>query len=77
LVAEMNLWLIPFFENGLRLGYDHDSIAALSPKREATWAKISAADFLTINEKRQAVGYSPIADGDRLEGKTYEHTTSN
>lgn len=77
LVAEMNLWLIPFFENGLRLGYDHDSIAALSPKREATWAKISAADFLTINEKRQAVGYSPIADGDRLEGKTYEQTTSN
>lgn len=77
LVAEMNLWLVPFFSNDLRLGYDHDSIAALSPKREATWAKISEANFLTINEKRHAVGYSPIEGGDQLERIFYEQTTSN
>jgi HK97 family phage portal protein len=66
LVAEFNLWLTPFYGDNLRLGYDVDGIAALSPKREATWAKICASDFLTINEKRQAVGYSPIDGGERL-----------
>ncbi|MCX7344106.1 MAG: phage portal protein [Proteobacteria bacterium] len=66
LVAEFNLWLTPFFGANLRLGYDHDGIPALSPKREAAWAKICASDFLTINEKRQAVGYSPIEGGDRF-----------
>jgi len=77
LVAEMNLWLAPFFGDDLRLGYDHDSIAALSPKREATWAKISTANFLTINEKRHAVGYSPIEDGDQLERNHHEQTTAD
>jgi HK97 family phage portal protein len=76
LVAEMNLWLTPFFGQNLRLGYDHDSIAALSPKREAAWEKVCTASFLTINEKRQAVGYSPIAGGDYLDRGNYE-TASN
>ena len=72
LVAELNLWLAPMFGPDLRLGYDQDSIAALSPKREAAWAKICAADFLTINEKRQAVGYSPIAHGDSLDRSSHD-----
>ena len=69
MVAELNLWLAPFFGKSLRLAYDHDSIPALSPKREAAWAKICTADFLTINEKRQAVGYSPIEGGYCLGGQ--------
>jgi len=64
LMAEFNLWLVPFFEENLRISYDCDAIPALSPRREAAWQKIAMADFLTINEKRQAVGYTPIAGGD-------------
>ncbi len=66
MVAEFNLWLTPFFGDNLRLSYDTDSIPALAPRREAAWAKITDADFLTINEKRQAVGYGPIEGGERL-----------
>jgi HK97 family phage portal protein len=66
ITAELNLWLLPQFSENLRLAYDLDSIPALAPRREAAWAKIASADFLTINEKRQAVGYSPVSDGDRL-----------
>ncbi|WP_084756016.1 phage portal protein [Candidatus Paracaedibacter symbiosus] len=66
IVAELNLWLCPFFDKNLRLGYDLDSIPALALRREATWNKISTSNFLTINEKRQAVGYSPIPGGDIL-----------
>jgi HK97 family phage portal protein len=66
MVAEFNLWLTPLFGSDLKLGYDHDNIPALASKREAAWDKIAGAHFLTINEKRQAVGYSPIAGGDNL-----------
>jgi phage portal protein BeeE len=53
------LWLQPYFGSEYRLGYDVDGIQALAPKREAMWQKIAAADFLTVDEKRQAVGYGP------------------
>lgn len=66
-VSELNRWLAPRFGENLRLGYDRDAIAALSLKRETMWDKIQSARFLTINEKRQAVGYDPIEGGDRLE----------
>lgn len=65
--SEFNKWLTPFFGEGLVLHYDMDSIPALAPKREALWGKIAKASFLTINEKRSLVGYSPIPTGDRLE----------
>ena len=69
LMDELNLWLSPLFGNNLRLGFDIDGIPALSEKREAYWDKISQANFLTLNEKRQAVGYSPLPGGDVLGGK--------
>lgn len=77
LVGEFNLWLTPMFGENLRLSYDHDGIAALSPKREAAWSKVCSADFLTINEKRQAVGYSPIAEGNCLDRRMYETQNPN
>lgn len=66
LVAELNLWLTPQFEGDCRLAYDTDGIPALSIKREAFWQRINDSDFLTINEKRQAVGYPIIKEGDQL-----------
>lgn len=65
--SEFTHWLCPFFEKGLTLSYDTDSIPALAPKREMLWSKIEQASFLTINEKRGLVGYPPIPSGDRLE----------
>lgn len=65
--SELNKWLAPVFGDGLSLQYDTDAIPALAPKREALWGKIAKASFLTINEKRALVGYSPVPKGDRLE----------
>ena len=39
---------------------------ALASDRSALWARVSAAEFLTLNEKREAVGYAPVEGGDRL-----------
>ena len=55
----LNVWLAPMFGEGLRLDIDLDAVSALAPRREAVWARIAAADFLSIDEKRAAVGYGP------------------
>lgn len=53
-------WLVPAFGAGLALKPDLDLVEALASEREALWARIERASFLTQNEKRAAVGYAPI-----------------
>jgi HK97 family phage portal protein len=56
----LNGWLVPKYRTpGLRVGYDVDQVAALESKRQAKWASINTASFLTINERREALGYAP------------------
>jgi len=62
---ELNRWLAPRFGAALSLDYDADQISALMPRRREKWQAIRRADFLTVNEKRSALGYAPIAGGDQ------------
>jgi HK97 family phage portal protein len=62
--AALGAWLAPAFGGGLRLTFDIDQVDALSAEREAAWARVAGADFLTVNEKRAAVGYAAVAGGD-------------
>jgi HK97 family phage portal protein len=59
-------WLAPAYGGELRLAYDTDRIDALSGDRAAAWKRVNEAAFLTLNEKREALGYGAIADGDRV-----------
>jgi HK97 family phage portal protein len=59
-------WLAPAFGEGVRLAVDDDALPALAKDRAALWEQVSKAAFLTVNEKRAAVGYSPLEGGDRL-----------
>ncbi len=59
-------WLAPAFGDGLRLWFDADQVEALSAEREALWSRVGAADFLTADEKRAAVGYAPAGGGEAL-----------
>ncbi|MDR1475235.1 MAG: phage portal protein [Holosporales bacterium] len=52
--------------DGLAINYNEDEIYALSLKRDGVWKRISEAEFLTINEKRQALGFVPIEGGDEI-----------
>jgi HK97 family phage portal protein len=56
-------WLSPAFGDTLQLEPDLDAIEALATERESLWRRVSAATFLTEEEKREAVGYGrkPVA----------------
>jgi HK97 family phage portal protein len=62
--AALTRWLAPRFGEGLRICHDSDAVEALAEARQSIWEKLSASTFLTLNEKRQAAGYSPLEGGD-------------
>jgi HK97 family phage portal protein len=55
-------WLAPAWHTNLELRPDLDQIEALTAEREALWARIEKVSFLTLNEKRAAVGYAPLEE---------------
>ncbi|HEY6633601.1 MAG TPA: phage portal protein [Rhizobiaceae bacterium] len=55
---ELSAWLTPAFGEGLTLWYDADQVEGLTAERDALWARVGAAGFLSDDEKREAVGYS-------------------
>ena len=50
-------WLKPVYGDSLGLSADRDAIEALSADRDALWARLQAATFLSDDEKRIATGY--------------------
>ncbi len=84
IAAALGAWLAPSFEDGagagdggyrsaqptLRLWFDADQVEALSADRAALWERVAKADFLTVNEKRAAVGYQPIEEGEGADALT-------
>jgi phage portal protein BeeE len=59
-------WLSPRFGERLRIGYDADAVDALALEREAVWARLNDAQFLTLNERRAAAGYGAAPGGDEF-----------
>ncbi len=64
--ASIGRWLSPQAGEELRIVVDTDRIDALAFDRAASWERIAAAPFLTLNEKREATGYAPLEGGDRI-----------
>jgi len=60
----MSNWLSYLFKEDIIIDFDSDGISALTEKRENLWAKISNANFMTLNEKRAFVGLPRIEGGD-------------
>lgn len=55
-------WLAPAYGGRVVLKADLDQVEGLSAEREALWARVNAATFLSENEKRAAVGYGPVEE---------------
>jgi HK97 family phage portal protein len=63
---ELNNWLTPQFGDDLYLEYDRDGIEALQGDRAELWNRIETSTCLTVNEKRAALGYDDVPDGDEI-----------
>ena len=65
--AALSTWLAAQTEDSVLLAPDLDQVPALSAERDAQWARVAAADFLTQAEKRRLLGLPAIpvegADG--------------
>ncbi|MCF6199463.1 MAG: phage portal protein [Hyphomicrobiaceae bacterium] len=59
-------WLDESAGAELSLKPDLNNIEALSGERDARWQRIAKADFLTTNEKREALGYGPLEEGEQV-----------
>ncbi len=57
-------WLTETYGEDIVLKPDLNNVEALASEREARWQRIAKADFLSINEKREALGYGPVEEGD-------------
>lgn len=57
-------WLAPLYAGKIRIDIDLDKVEGLAAERDALWARIEAASFLTETEKRAAVGYAPAHHND-------------
>tara|TARA_R110000787_G_scaffold84403_21_gene180991 strand:+ start:2173 stop:3270 length:1098 start_codon:yes stop_codon:yes gene_type:complete len=57
----LTAWLQPVHGAGLKIDYDADRLPGLAAERDGLWARLGAADFLTDEEKREAVGYQNVA----------------
>ena len=56
-------WLGPRFGEGLTLRPALEEVEALSSERASLWDRVQRADFLTIDEKRAAIGLGPLSAG--------------
>jgi HK97 family phage portal protein len=55
--AALGGWLSAIYDEAIVLGHDLDQVPGLSAERDALWARVGAAGFLSDAEKREAVGY--------------------
>lgn len=60
--AALTGWLGAQF-GGARIECDLSGVEALAAERDAEWARIARADFLTEDEKRHALGLPPCGEG--------------
>lgn len=61
---DLTMFFRPRFGESIRIAYDADKIPALEPTREEKWAQVQAAEWLTINEKREHLGWGKLDEPD-------------
>jgi HK97 family phage portal protein len=61
---EFNANVTSRFGDRLWLDYDRDQIEALQEDQDKLWARVDKATSLTLNEKREALGYETYEDAE-------------
>lgn len=61
-MADLAHWLSGFAGEAVELKPDLDQVPALAGERDQQWARVSAAEFLTVAEKRTLLGLPKLAE---------------
>ncbi len=67
--SDLNEWLVPMFDERLRLEFDIDAIPALAERRKKIYENVTSAvreGIMTRNEAREVIGLEPINGGDDI-----------
>ncbi|GGE11068.1 phage portal protein, HK97 family [Gemmobacter megaterium] len=56
-------WLSGFGGDAVEIRPDLDQVPALATERDAQWARVAGAEFLTLAEKRALLGLPPMPEG--------------
>ena len=67
--SDLNEWLVPLFDDRLKLEFDIDSIPALSERRKRTYENVTSAvreGIMSRNEAREQIGLQPVEGADEL-----------
>ena len=67
--SDLNEWLVPMFDDRLRLEFDIDSIPALAERKKKTYENVTSAvreGIMTRNEAREIIGLQPVDGADDL-----------
>lgn len=64
LARAMTHWFAGQLERDMRLEIDLDTIDALRSERMELWSQLDKTSFLSINEKREMLGWQPVEGGD-------------
>ena len=63
-MADLAHWLSGFAGEAVELKPDLDQVPALASERDQQWARVAAAEFLTVAEKRRLLGLPTLAEGE-------------
>ncbi len=60
----MSVFFRPSYGDDFKVWFDIDQIGGLVQEREDLWKQVDASTTLTVNEKREAIGYEEREEGD-------------
>jgi len=63
---DIGKWLSPHYEDNISLAINKSELDIFAADREKHWQRIGQADFLTTNEKREALGFPALAGLDEI-----------
>lgn len=66
LLEDLNRWLSPLYKDGAFMWYDEESVTALEPLRRMKSERLNASSYLSINEKRYAMGFEAMEGGNEV-----------
>ncbi len=61
-ISELNRWLAPDYGDNVEICYSKEDIEALEPLRKEKRAELLGTNVLTMNEKRELLGYERIEE---------------